>query len=85
MESTQLASALDGAQEPAIQASFGLQMSHFFLILLSKTNGLALCIKEEVESSGGRETERSDGGERRGYFSGDPVILPVEERRGSPR
>lgn len=39
--STQLASALDEVQEPAIQASFGLQMSNFFRILVVKTNGCA--------------------------------------------
>lgn len=57
MESTQLASALDGVQEPAIQASFGLQMSHFFLILQAKTNGWALRMKEEGESESERQRE----------------------------
>lgn len=42
--STQLASALDEVQEPAIRASFGLQMSNFFLILVAKTNDWALFI-----------------------------------------
>lgn len=50
--STQLASAFDGVQEPATQASFGLQMSNFFLILVAKTNAWALFIKEEGERVG---------------------------------
>lgn len=50
--STQLASAFDGVQEPAIQASFGLQMPNFFLILVAKTNAWALFIKEEGERVG---------------------------------
>lgn len=53
MESTQLASALDGVQEPAIRASFALQMSHFFLILVAKTNGGAL-----PKKGGGGSAER---------------------------
>lgn len=57
MESTQLASALDGVQEPAIQASFGLQMFHFFLILQAKTNGRALRMKEEGETESERQRE----------------------------
>lgn len=63
MESTQLASALDEVQEPAMQASFALQMSHFFLILVAKTNGLALRVKEERERE--RERESGGGGDKR--------------------